>query len=189
MSVVRQFCTEVCEEKIWEREAEESPLLEAVARERVVKTQQSAKGLACAVVSFTVWRLAVALQLLVLTSPVYKWSINPFTNPNPVYGHTLQVAMSLNRVYKSVCLAYVWTLMREAAESSADRCENLKPTVWGLWNVTCCGGGTNSLKSGAQCRGGLDTGDCGKPSWRYVCSLHWAGSQPPYMCRGSPQRV
>jgi hypothetical protein len=31
-----------------EREAEESPLLEAVARERLVKTQQAGKDLACA---------------------------------------------------------------------------------------------------------------------------------------------
>jgi hypothetical protein len=33
-----QFCTEVCEEKTSEREAEESPLLETVARERLMKT-------------------------------------------------------------------------------------------------------------------------------------------------------
>jgi hypothetical protein len=42
-------------------EAEESPLLEAVARERLVKTQQSEKGLAVAVVTCESWRLAVAL--------------------------------------------------------------------------------------------------------------------------------
>jgi hypothetical protein len=28
------------------------------------------------------------LYLLVASSRVYKWSINPFTNPNPVYSHT-----------------------------------------------------------------------------------------------------
>jgi hypothetical protein len=33
-----------------EREAEESPLLEAVARERLIKTQRAGKDLACAVV-------------------------------------------------------------------------------------------------------------------------------------------
>jgi hypothetical protein len=43
------------------REAEESPLLEAVARERLVKTQQAGKGLAGAVVICELWRLAVAL--------------------------------------------------------------------------------------------------------------------------------
>jgi hypothetical protein len=32
------FCTGGCEERTWAREAEESPLLEAVARERLVKT-------------------------------------------------------------------------------------------------------------------------------------------------------
>jgi hypothetical protein len=44
-----------------EPEAEESPLLEAVARERMVKTQQAWKGLTGAAVSCKVWRLAVAL--------------------------------------------------------------------------------------------------------------------------------
>jgi hypothetical protein len=42
-------------------EAEESPLLEAAAREWQVKTQQARKGLADAVVIFELWRLAVAL--------------------------------------------------------------------------------------------------------------------------------
>jgi hypothetical protein len=31
-----QFCTEGCEERTWTREAEESPLLEDVAREQQV---------------------------------------------------------------------------------------------------------------------------------------------------------
>jgi hypothetical protein len=47
----------------WEwkaREAEESPLLAAVARERLVKTQQDV-SLADAVVIGELWRLAVAL--------------------------------------------------------------------------------------------------------------------------------
>jgi hypothetical protein len=43
------------------REAEESPLLEAVARVRLVKTQQAAKGLADALVICELCRLAVAL--------------------------------------------------------------------------------------------------------------------------------
>jgi hypothetical protein len=42
-------------------EAEESPLLEAVTRERLVKAEQAGKGLADAVVIYEVWRLAVAL--------------------------------------------------------------------------------------------------------------------------------
>jgi hypothetical protein len=36
--VYSQFCTGVCEERTWGREAEESPLLEAIARKRPVKT-------------------------------------------------------------------------------------------------------------------------------------------------------
>jgi hypothetical protein len=43
------------------REAEESPLLEAVASEWPVKTQQTGKGLADAVVICELWILAVVL--------------------------------------------------------------------------------------------------------------------------------
>jgi hypothetical protein len=42
-------------------EAEESPLLEAVTRELLVKTPQAGKGLAGAVVICELWKLAVAL--------------------------------------------------------------------------------------------------------------------------------
>jgi hypothetical protein len=40
-----EFRTGGCEERTWGREAEESPVLEAVARERLVKTQQAGKRL------------------------------------------------------------------------------------------------------------------------------------------------
>jgi hypothetical protein len=43
------------------RETEEFPLLEAVARERLVKTQKAAKGLTGAVVIFELWEPAVVL--------------------------------------------------------------------------------------------------------------------------------
>jgi hypothetical protein len=42
-------------------EAEESPLLEAITREQLVKRQQTGKDLVCAVVMYKVWRLAMAL--------------------------------------------------------------------------------------------------------------------------------
>jgi hypothetical protein len=42
-------------------DAEESPLLEAVAKERLVKTHQTGKGLVGVVVICELWRLAVAL--------------------------------------------------------------------------------------------------------------------------------
>jgi hypothetical protein len=42
-------------------EAEESPLLEAVTVERLVKTQQAGRGLTGAVVTCKAWRLAVTL--------------------------------------------------------------------------------------------------------------------------------
>jgi hypothetical protein len=57
----QELCTGSCKDRICAREAEESTLLEAVARERVLKTQQAKKGLADAVVICKVWRLAIAL--------------------------------------------------------------------------------------------------------------------------------
>jgi hypothetical protein len=42
-------------------EAEESPLLEAVTRQRLLKTQQAGKYLAGGVVISELWRLAMAL--------------------------------------------------------------------------------------------------------------------------------
>jgi hypothetical protein len=70
-------------------EAEEPSLLEAVARERLVKTTGWKKLGGCVVIC-EVCRLAIALQLLVVLSGVCKWSVNPFTNANPVYGHILR---------------------------------------------------------------------------------------------------
>jgi hypothetical protein len=49
-------------------EAEESPLLGAVIRERLLTTQQTGKYLACAMMIFNVWRLAMALLWLVVSS-------------------------------------------------------------------------------------------------------------------------
>jgi hypothetical protein len=49
-----EFCAGGCEVK-------ESPLLEAVARERLMKIQQAEKALTGAVVICEVWRLAIAL--------------------------------------------------------------------------------------------------------------------------------
>jgi hypothetical protein len=42
-------------------EGEESPLLETVTRERLVKTQQAGKDLACAVVMCEVWKSEMSL--------------------------------------------------------------------------------------------------------------------------------
>jgi hypothetical protein len=64
-------------------------MLEAVARERLAKTQQAGKALDGAVVICELFRLAVALQLLVVPSRVYNWSINPFNQFNSysyIYG-------------------------------------------------------------------------------------------------------
>jgi hypothetical protein len=85
-----QFCTGGCEERTSVRES--SPLLEAVARNGWWRNSRLEKGLAGAVVICELWRLAVALYLLVVPSRVDKWLINPFTNPYPVDNHpyTLQ---------------------------------------------------------------------------------------------------
>jgi hypothetical protein len=47
-----------CEDRTWAQEAEESTLLEAVTRKRLVRTHQAGKG---GVMIFELWRLAVAL--------------------------------------------------------------------------------------------------------------------------------
>jgi hypothetical protein len=54
-----------------------------------VKEQQAGKGLADAVAICELWRLAVALQLLVVPSRVYEWSIHAIPNPNPVESHSI----------------------------------------------------------------------------------------------------
>jgi hypothetical protein len=56
-----ESCTGGCEDRTWALEAEELPLLEAVARERLMKTQPFGKGLAGAVVICKVWKLVIAL--------------------------------------------------------------------------------------------------------------------------------
>jgi hypothetical protein len=56
--ISREFYVRSYEERTWAHEAEESPLLEAFARERLVKTQQ---GLGGAVVICELWRIVVAL--------------------------------------------------------------------------------------------------------------------------------
>jgi hypothetical protein len=78
--VVNQFCTGGCEDRTRAREAEESPLLEPVARERLVKIWQARRCLA-------------ALYLRVVPIGVYKWSLNRVTNPNPVYSNTYYVTV------------------------------------------------------------------------------------------------
>jgi hypothetical protein len=50
-----------CCEQWTEGNDEESPLLETVARELLVKTQQAEKGLAGAVVICELWRLTMAM--------------------------------------------------------------------------------------------------------------------------------
>jgi hypothetical protein len=43
------------------REAEDYPMLEAISRERLVKTQQASKGLAGAVLICEMWKSAIVL--------------------------------------------------------------------------------------------------------------------------------
>jgi hypothetical protein len=65
-------------------EAEESSLLEAVTGKRLVKTLQAGIDFVSALVICKVWRLAMELQLSVVTSCVLNWSINPISNPKPL---------------------------------------------------------------------------------------------------------
>jgi hypothetical protein len=56
--IQREFCTGGREDRTWGYEAEESPLLETVARERLVKPQKAGEGLGGDVVICESWRLA-----------------------------------------------------------------------------------------------------------------------------------
>jgi hypothetical protein len=58
-------------------------LLEAVAREQLLKTQQAEKDLAGDVVICELWRLTMAIKLFVVPDHMYQWSIYPFSNPKP----------------------------------------------------------------------------------------------------------
>jgi hypothetical protein len=49
-----------------------------------VKKQQAGKGLAGTVVICELWRLAMALILLVVHILMCKWSINPICNPDNI---------------------------------------------------------------------------------------------------------
>jgi hypothetical protein len=59
-----EFCTGDCEDRTWAREVDESSLLEAVAREGLMKTLQAGEDLVVAEAIYEVWRLAVALYCL-----------------------------------------------------------------------------------------------------------------------------
>jgi hypothetical protein len=68
------------------KEGEEATPMESVTRQPV-KIQQTEKTQSvCAVVNCRVCELTIALYLLVVTT--CKCSINPITNPNPVYSHS-----------------------------------------------------------------------------------------------------
>jgi hypothetical protein len=60
------------------------PPLEAVTRQRLVKTHHTKKTVG-AVVNCSVYELTIAIYLFVVTN--CKWSIYPITNPNCVYSH------------------------------------------------------------------------------------------------------
>jgi hypothetical protein len=66
-------------------------------------------------VFFKVWKFAIVLYLFVIIT--CKWSLNPFTNPNPVYSDTYYVAISSDlkmRIWKYLIMYWLhvcyWTL-------------------------------------------------------------------------------
>jgi hypothetical protein len=64
-------------------QSENFTLLEAITRERLVKTQQAGKVFVDAALIFEVWKLVTALLLLVSPSYVLDRSINTTCIPNP----------------------------------------------------------------------------------------------------------
>jgi hypothetical protein len=76
-------------------EVEESTALEAVTRQSLI-TQHT-----CAVVNSRVCQLAIALELLVVTT--CSCAINPITNPNLVCSHTHTRDSMFGRVQHGIC--------------------------------------------------------------------------------------
>jgi hypothetical protein len=76
----------VSEERTSACKAKVSPLLEAFAKELLVKTW--GQGLAGAVVICELWRLAVAVYLLVIQNRVYKRLLSPFIKPDPIKSYS-----------------------------------------------------------------------------------------------------
>jgi hypothetical protein len=101
-SIVKHFCRGGCEERTWTRKAEGSPLSEVVARERLREREQAEKGLA---VLWWFVEISGGAVIACITSRVCKWSINPFTNPNPVYSHSYTW-----QYHKSEIVSYLTTL-------------------------------------------------------------------------------
>jgi hypothetical protein len=87
------------------------------------------KHLAGAMVICELWRLVVALWLLVVPSGVYTWSVNSFTNPDPVYGHTP----------KCITVWYIFKDVSEECTASVFRVVFCLEVGGGrlLWNVGC----------------------------------------------------
>jgi hypothetical protein len=81
-----EFCTGGCEDRTWARVAEESPLLEAIARKRLMTQQAAGRLSGCC---GDLWSVEISDNAVVTVVPsgVYQWSVNPFTNPHPVYNH------------------------------------------------------------------------------------------------------
>jgi hypothetical protein len=63
--------------------AEEYPLLEAVAWERLMKKQQAGKRLSGCCGDFSIVEMSGGAAITGLSSHVYKWSINPRSNQKP----------------------------------------------------------------------------------------------------------
>jgi hypothetical protein len=63
-------------------------------QQQLVKTQQTEKTLYYAVVNCRMCELALALQLHVVM--ISKCSVNPITNPNPIYSHSYTWQYILN---------------------------------------------------------------------------------------------
>jgi hypothetical protein len=59
--LIAEFCTGGCEERTRAREAEESELLETVAREWLMRNNRLIKGIGGAVMICELWTLVVAL--------------------------------------------------------------------------------------------------------------------------------
>jgi hypothetical protein len=80
----QELCTGGCDKRTCAREVEESLLLEAVAKERLLETLQARGEIACRDLS------SVKISDSAVITCSSEWSVNTFTKPYSVYSHTLK---------------------------------------------------------------------------------------------------
>jgi hypothetical protein len=82
--------------------------------------------------SVSAWQQGSSMEISAVTSRVLKWSINPISNPNPVYNH----AQSRNNIMSVVYLTILHTLQIITAHAKSFQSAVSSPVVPWYWLLT-----------------------------------------------------